>query len=91
MFSCLYLLQKAFKSQAPTPSSSPVPDEGPSAPFPPQGVASFTPEQKQKVESFCHQSGMNAEWSAKYVSNILFIILWENCLKVFSSETSRPI
>ena len=58
-------IKKAFKSQAPTPSSSPVPDEGPSAPFPPQGVASFTPEQKQKVESFCHQSGMNAEWSAK--------------------------
>ncbi|CAC5418521.1 NXF [Mytilus coruscus] len=58
--------QKAFKSQAPTPSSSPVPDEGPSVPFPPPACStSFTPEQQQKIQSFCHDSGMNAEWSAK--------------------------
>lgn len=57
--------QKSFRSQAPTPSSSPIPEEGPSVPFPSQTGPSYTADQKQMIQSFCHQSGMNAEWSAK--------------------------
>ncbi|KAK3093491.1 hypothetical protein FSP39_016397 [Pinctada imbricata] len=58
--------QKAFKHPAPTPSSSPVPDASPAAPFPsatPQAGAAFSDLQQQMVAKFSEVSGMNNEWS----------------------------
>ncbi|XP_033733776.1 nuclear RNA export factor 1-like [Pecten maximus] len=57
-------VQTAFKNPAPTPSSSPVPDTTPAAPFH-QAGPSLTPEQQQMVQSFSAQSQMNLEFSAK--------------------------
>ena len=61
--------QNAFKSGAPTPSSSPVPpssnrtvppDVAPGAPTP-----FLTPDQIQMVEKFTKDSGMNNKFSLK--------------------------
>lgn len=57
--------QAAFKNPAPTPSSSPVPDTTPVAPFHQAAGPSLTPEQQQMVQSFSAQSQMNLEFSAK--------------------------
>lgn len=62
-------LQKAFKHPAPTPSSSPVPEASPSAPFS-QTPSTYTPEQQQMIQQFAAQSGMNHGWSIKYVMNL---------------------
>ncbi|OWF40033.1 nuclear RNA export factor 1-like [Mizuhopecten yessoensis] len=56
--------QAAFKNPAPTPSSSPVPDTTPAAPFH-QAGPSLTPEQQQMVQTFSAQSQMNLDFSAK--------------------------
>lgn len=55
-------IQAAFKTPAPTPSSSPIPDTSPRNPF--EG-AGLTPVQQQMVTSFMADSGMNAEYSRK--------------------------
>ncbi|XP_078314032.1 nuclear RNA export factor 1-like isoform X2 [Crassostrea virginica] len=57
-------IQKAFKHPAPTPSSSPVPEASPSAPFS-QTPSTYTPEQQQMIQQFAAQSGMNHGWSIK--------------------------
>lgn len=55
-------IQSAFKTPAPTPSSSPVPEASPRNPF--EG-AGLTQVQQQMVTSFMSESGMNAEFSKK--------------------------
>lgn len=55
-------IQSAFKTPAPTPSSSPVPQTSPSNPF--EGL-NLTEVQKQMIVSFMGDSQMNSEWSAK--------------------------
>ncbi|XP_061162409.1 nuclear RNA export factor 1-like [Saccostrea echinata] len=58
-------IQKAFKHPAPTPSSSPVPEASPPAPFTQAGPSTYTAEQQQMIQQFAAQSGMNHEWSIK--------------------------
>ncbi|XP_053373641.1 nuclear RNA export factor 1-like [Mercenaria mercenaria] len=55
-------IQAAFKTPAPTPSSSPVPQTSPSSPF--EGLG-LTEVQQQMIVSFIAESRMNSEWSAK--------------------------
>lgn len=57
-------IQNAFKHPAPTPSSSPVPESSPPAPFT-QTPSTYTPEQQQMIQQFAAQSGMNHQWSIK--------------------------
>lgn len=55
-------IQSAFKTPAPTPSSSPIPETSPRNPF--EG-AGLTQIQQQMVTSFMAESGMNLEFSRK--------------------------
>lgn len=49
-------IQRAFAMPAPTPSSSPVP--------------TLSPEQQEMLQAFSTQSGMNLEWSQKWVPSM---------------------
>lgn len=49
-------IQRAFAMPAPTPSSSPVP--------------TLSPEQQEMLQAFSTQSGMNLEWSQKWVQSM---------------------
>ncbi|CAG5136897.1 unnamed protein product, partial [Candidula unifasciata] len=62
-------IKNAFKSAAPTPSSSPVPSipsvAGPSTSQSPSPVPALTPVQLQMVDSFVVHSGMNPQFSLR--------------------------